>query len=165
MQAQMANAQLGMQGQLANRDFAAGQQQQNFANLLGMTSTEQGMLGADRGYATNMMGATQNITPQALGMIGFGQNAAAIPMGASFLGSAQQQAGMQGPQLFNPDTGVNLALAQQANQAGFGSNLAGAQATLGGATIGAQGQLYGAAIPALGNALGNINWGGMFGGG
>ena len=164
LQAQLANAQLGMQGQLANRDFNAQQQQLRFGNLLQQTGMEQSMLGADRGYALGLMGATQNITPQALNMIGFGQNAAAIPIGASFLGTAQQQAGMQGPQLFNPDVGINLALAQQANQAGYGAAMAGAGASLAGARIGAQGQLYGQGIQGLGGALGNVNWGSIFGG-
>jgi hypothetical protein len=162
--AQQFNASLGYGAQEGNRAFGAQQAQQQFSNLGSVLGAEQGMIGADRGYALGLMGGTQNITPQALGMIGFGQNAAAIPMGASFLGTGQQQAGMQGPQLFNPDVGVNLALGQQANQAGYGAAVAGGQATLGGASLGARGQLYGAAIPAFGNSMGNINWGGMFGG-
>jgi hypothetical protein len=121
-------------------------------------------LGADRAYALQNAQMQSGLANNALGLIGFGQNASAIPMGAGFLGMAQQQAGIQGPQMFSPDAGVNLALAQQANQAGYGAAMAGGNAALAGATMGANSRLYGSAGSAIGGMLGNVNWGGMFGG-
>jgi len=173
LQAALANQSSGQRGfefgatqnlgaQLSNRDFAAQQAQQQFSNLGTVLGGEQAMLGADRAYTQNMLNFSQGVLPQALNMIGFGQNAAAIPMGANFLQMAQGQAGIQGPQLFNPDAGINLALAQQANQAGYGAAVAGGQAALGGASINANSRLMGGAMQGLGGMLGGIDWGSIF---
>jgi hypothetical protein len=72
---------------------------------------------------------------------------------------AQGMAGQQGPQLFDPNAGINLALGQNANLANYNANTFGAQAGMYGAAKQAQGAMIGGALGGLG-ALG----GGFLGG-
>lgn len=74
------------------------------------------------------------------------------------MGSAQSQfaAGMTnnaGPQLFDPNAGINLGLQNQSNQANYLSNIYGAQASYAGATNQGRGAMIGGALSGLG-ALG-----------
>lgn len=158
--AQELNARLGLSAAEANRAFQAQQAQQQFANLGTVLGAEQGMLGADRAFALNRAQAAGGITPAALSAIGFGQNAAAIPLGMSAYGAGLGSASNLGPQMFNPDVGVNLALANQANQANYGAAVAGGQATAAGARAGAMGNIAGSLIQTLPGLIGNINFGG-----
>lgn len=158
--AQELNARLGLSSAEANRAFQAQQAQQQFANLGTVLGAEQGMLGADRAFALNRAQAAGGITPAALSAIGFGQNAAAIPLGMSAYGAGLGSASNLGPQMFNPDVGVNLALANQANQANYGAAVAGGQATAAGARAGAMGNIAGSLIQTLPGLIGNINFGG-----
>jgi len=159
--AQELNARLGLSAAEANRAFQAQQAQQQFANLGTVLGAEQGMLGADRAFALSRAQAAGGITPAALSAIGFGQNAAAIPLGMSAYGAGLGSASNLGPQMFNPDVGVNLALANQANQAGYGAAVAGGQATAAGARAGAMGNIAGSLIQTLPGLIGNINFGGQ----
>ncbi len=159
--AQELNARLGLSAAESNRAFQAQQQAQQFANLGAVLGAEQGMLGADRAFALNRAQAAGGITPAALSAIGFGQNAAAIPLGMSAYGAGLGSASNLGPQMFNPDVGVNLALANQANQAGYGAAVAGGQATAAGARAGAMGNIAGSLIQTLPGLIGNINFGGQ----
>ena len=69
---------------------------------------------------------------------------------AMSMATGQQALGFSpGPQIFDPDAGVNLALANQANQANYNANVYGAQAASRGATMGG---LFGG----LGSALGGL---------
>jgi hypothetical protein len=63
--------------------------------------------------------------------------------------------------MFNPDAGINLALAQQANQGNYGAAVAGGQASVAGARAGAMGNITGSLIQTLPNLIGNINFGGL----
>jgi len=69
------------------------------------------------------------------------------------MASAQFAAGLAGqplgPNLFDPNAGINLALQQQANMAGYQSNIYGAQAGVAGANAQGRGQVRGALIGAL----------------
>ena len=171
LQAALANQQAGQRGfefgatqnlqtQLANRDFAAQQAQQRFANLGAVLGAEQTMLGADRAYAGTMAGALAGITPAAISQAGIGQNAAAIPLGFTGYEAGVGLGSNVGPRMFNPDVGVNLALANQANQAGYGAAVAGGAATAAGARAGATANVAGSFAQTLPYLLGNMNFGG-----
>jgi hypothetical protein len=161
LSAQELNARLGLSAAESNRGFLAQQQAQQFSNLGSVLGAEQGMLGADRSFALNRAQAAGGITPSALQAIGFGQNAAAIPLGMSAYGAGLGSASNLGPQMFNPDAGINLALAQQANQGNYGAAVAGGQASVAGARAGAMGNVAGSLIQTLPNLIGNINFGGL----
>jgi hypothetical protein len=132
-----------LQSQLANREFAAQQAQQRFGNLGAVLGSEQAMLGADRAYALQQAAQQAGVTAASLGLIGFGQTPAAMQFGAQQQGISAGQMQM-GPQLFDPNAGINLAL-QNA------SNLGNYQASTYGARAGAQGQIAGAMLGAIGN--------------
>jgi hypothetical protein len=132
-----------LQTQLANRDFAAQQAQQRFGNLGAVLGSEQAMLGADRAYALQQAAQQGGVTAASLGLIGFGQTPAAMQFGAQQQGISAGQMQM-GPQLFDPNAGINLAM-QNA------SNLGNYQAATYGARAAAQGQIAGAMIGAMGN--------------
>jgi hypothetical protein len=161
LSAQELNARLGLSAAESNRGFLAQQQAQQFSNLGSVLGAEQGMLGADRSFALNRAQAAGGITPSALQAIGFGQNAAAIPLGMSAYSAGLGSASNLGPQMFNPDAGINLALAQQANQGNYGAAVAGGQASVAGARAGAMGNITGSLIETLPNLIGNINFGGL----
>jgi hypothetical protein len=80
--------------------------------------------------------------------------------GAAGMGSQAAQftaglAGQQlGPNLFDPNAGINLALQNQANQSNYQSNIYGAQAGFAGAQAQARGAMIGGALSGLGNAIG-----------
>jgi hypothetical protein len=124
-----------LQAQLANRDFAAQQAQQRFANIGSVLGSEQAMLGADRAYALQRAGQQQGITAASLGLIGFGQTPYALGLGAQQQGISQGQVGI-GPQLIDPSAGINIALQNAANLGNYQSAAYGARAGATGAIIG-----------------------------
>jgi hypothetical protein len=176
MQAQLANQQAGltvgqanqqamMQSQLANQQANLGasesnranaqQQYQNYIQNLGQGSQlfNQG-LAADRGYAMGLVGARQATASDPFqAILGRGSNAA--QMGMAQQQFAQGMAGQQGPQLFDPNAGINLALGQNANLSNYNANIYGSQA----AFAGAQEQARGAMIGGLAQGLGAIGGG------
>jgi hypothetical protein len=176
MQAQLANQQAGltvgqanqqamMQSQLANQQANLGasesnranaqQQYQNYIQNLGQGSQlfNQG-LAADRGYAMGLVGARQATASDPFqAILGRGSNAAQMGFGQQQF--AQGMAGQQGPQLFNPDAGINLALQQNANLGSYNANIYGSQAGF----AGAQAQARGAMIGGLASGLGAIGGG------
>ena len=154
MQAQLANQQANLGASESNRANAQ-QQYQNYIQNLGQGSQlfNQG-LAADRGYAMGLVGARQATASDPFqAILGRGSN-------ASQMGMAQQQfaqgmAGQQGPQLFNPDAGINLALQQNANLGSYNANIYGSQAGF----AGAQAQARGAMIGGLASGLGALGGG------
>jgi hypothetical protein len=168
MQAQLANQQAGltvgqanqqamMQSQLANQQANLGasesnranaqQQYQNYIQNLGQGSQlfNQG-LAADRGYAMGLVGARQATASDPFqAILGRGSNAA--QMGMAQQQFAQGMAGQQGPQLFDPNAGINLALQQNANLGNYNASTYGARA-------GAQGAIVGGLFQGVGSAIG-----------
>ncbi len=174
LQAALANQQMGfnvaqlgsqqdLQAQLANRQFGLDELTARFNRLNTTTGMEQNMLNADRAYAERAASMLGNITPAALSQAGIGRNADAIAMGGSAFNTALGMSTRNTPELFSPDAAINLALANNANQAGYNAAMAGAQGAAAGASAAAQGRAYGAAATALGNMVGNVNWGQVFG--
>ncbi|HSG19386.1 MAG TPA: hypothetical protein VLA31_01335, partial [Burkholderiaceae bacterium] len=139
-----------LQSQLANREFAAQQAQQRFANLGAVLGSEQAMLGADRAYALQQAAQQGGVTAASLGLIGFGQTPSALQFGAQQQGISQGQMGT-GPTLFDPNAGINLALQNAANLGNY-------QAATYGARAGAQGAIVGGLFQGLGQAAGAVCW-------
>jgi len=154
MQAQLANQQANLGASESNRANAQ-QQYQNYIQNLGQGSQlfNQG-LAADRGYAMGLVGARQATASDPFqAILGRGSNAAQMGFGQQQF--AQGMAGQQGPQLFNPDAGINLALQQNANLGSYNANIFGSQAGF----AGAQAQARGAMIGGLAAGLGAIGGG------
>lgn len=149
----------------ANRSFAANQYQQQVQNqaLLGQLQAAQqqqafqnqlAAQGQDRNYALQLaqMQAATSFDPMM----------AILGRSSQSLGAAQQQQGlaanltssMQGPQLFDPNAGINLGL-QNA------SNLGNYQAATYGAQANAQGQITGGLFQGLGSMLGSLGGAGI----
>ena len=103
---QLGSALLGQQAGLQQQRFGQGQQ------------ALQSAYGMQRGISGDL-GATI-----------LGRPSQSIGLGSSMLGQAQQgAAGQMGPQLFDPNMGVNMALQQQSNMANYSGAVAQANAT------------------------------------
>jgi len=166
MQSQLANQQANLGASESNRANAQ-QQYQNYIQNLGQGSQlfNQG-LAADRGYAMGLVGARQATASDPFqAILGRGSNAAQMGFGQQQF--AQGMAGQQGPQLFNPDAGINLALQQNANLGSYNANIFGSQAGFAGAQAQARGAMIGGLASGLGALGGGFATGGlssMFGG-
>jgi hypothetical protein len=167
---------LGLGSQLLNQAFGMGQQRLGAASslygqdlarqqanmqarlqsqgvglqgLLGLGQLQAGQTAADRSYALSLAQARQATASDPFQAI-LGRPAQAPGMG---MASTQFAAGLAGqplgPNLFDPNAGINLALQQQANMAGYQSNIYGAQAGVAGANAQGMGQVRGALIGAL----------------
>lgn len=149
LQAQLANQAAINQMALENRQFAAGQQQQQIANLGLLGQLQQGQGAADRAYALQLAGAYGGASFDPMMAI-LGRQSSAPQMSQQQQGYASNLMGsLQGPQLFDPNTGINLAL-QNA------SNLGSYQAATYGARAAAQGQAAGGLMSGLGSLGGSI---------
>ena len=148
MQSQLANQQANLGASESNRANAQ-QQYQNYIQNLGQGSQlfNQG-LAADRGYAMGLVGARQATASDPFQAI-LGRGSNANQMGLAQQQFAQGMAGQQGPQLFDPNAGINLALQQNANLGNYNASTYGARA-------GAQGAIVGGLFQGLGAIGGGI---------
>lgn len=143
------NAGQNLAVQDANRAFSADQYQRNIQNLGMLGQFNAAQLGADRNYAMQLAQAQAAIASDPFQAI-LGRQSGALQYGAGqqgFAGSLTKQ--MQGPQLFNPDAGINLGLQNSQNQANYNAAIYGAQA-------GARGQMLGGLFQGLGSLAGGI---------
>lgn len=142
------NNQAGLATQDSNRAFGAQQYQQNISNLGMLGQLDASQLGSNRAYALQLAQMQAAIASDPFQAI-LGRQSGALQYGAGqqgFAGNLTQTA--QGPQLFNPDAGINLALQNSANLGNYNANIFGAQA-------GYAGQVGGAGIGAIGSMLGS----------
>ena len=111
----LANQAAGMDVNAQNRLFAANQQQQNISNLGLIGQADSATAEANRAYALNLSqgyrGAAYDPTAMLLGQMSNAPQSAAQQQGYA-LDLAKT---FNTPTTFNPDTGINLALANQAN--------------------------------------------------
>lgn len=149
MQSQLANQQVNLGASESNRANAQ-QQYQNYIQNLGQGSQlfNQG-LAADRGYAMGLVGARQSTASDPFQAI-LGRPSNAAQMGMAQQQFAQGMAGQQGPQLFDPNAGINLALGQNANLSNYNANIYGSQMALAGAQTQANGAVMGGLLGGLG---------------
>jgi hypothetical protein len=130
-------------------------EQQNVAMGSGLIGQQFGMeqqrMGQNRGYALDMLGANQRVGSDPFQMI-LGRPSSAPGMG---MASTQYAGGMasqpMGPNLFDPNAGINLALQQNQNMANYQSSIFGSQAALAGAQAQAKGAMMGGLFQGLGS--------------
>ena len=155
----LANLQASIDNQNNNRNFEMAQYQQNISNQGLLGQARQSQTAADRGYALQLAAFQQGVSSDPFMTI-LGRPSSAPGMGQAASQFASGLAGsQQGPQLFDPNAGINLALKDSANTANYNSAIFGAQAGL----AGAQSQAKGAMIGGLMGGLGALG-GGLAGG-
>jgi hypothetical protein len=148
LQAGLANQQTMLGAQESNRAFGAAQYQQNIGNLGMLGQLQQSQLQSDRGYGLQLAAQQASVASDPFqAILGRPSNAPGMGMAQSQFAAGLGQS-QTGPNLFNVDTGINLAMQNQANQTNYQSNIFGAQAGLAGARSGANGQMIGAGLGA-----------------
>ena len=111
----LANQAAGMDLASQNRLFAANQQQQNISNLGLIGQADSATSEANRAYALNLAQGYRGAAYDPTAML-LGQQSNAGQTAAQQQGYALDLAKtFNTPTTYNPDTGINLALANQAN--------------------------------------------------
>jgi len=115
-------------GRLGDNSTIASQimNRQNALSQRGLMAQQAGQQAF--GYNRALSGDIANV------ILGRPSNAAA--MGSQFVGQSQGMSQNQGPKLFDPNAGVNLALQNNANQANYNASIYGAKSAMKGALIG-----------------------------
>jgi hypothetical protein len=151
-----ANAAMQQQTALANQQAAMSGRGMDLQGLLGLGQLQQSQQQGNRAYAMNLVGARQSTASDPFAAI-LGRTSGAPGMGSQAAQFAAGLAGQQlGPNLFDPNAGINLALQNQANQSNYQSNIYGAQAGFAGAQAQARGAMIGGALGGLGAATGGV---------
>lgn len=152
----LTNQAAGMDLNAQNRLFAANQQQQNIANLGLIGQADTNTSEANRAYALNLAqgyrGAAYDPSAMLLGQMSNAPQTAAQQQGYA-LDLAKT---FNTPTTYNPDTGINLALANQANITNRDVAEKSAAAQLEAARVGASATKTAAAVGAAGNVVGNF---------
>jgi hypothetical protein len=160
LSAQRANmatqdATLRQQTNLTNQDVELRKQGLNLQGLLNIGQMQQGNLANNRAYALGLIEAQRATASDPFQSI-LGRPSNAAPGGSNLSQFAANLAQQQmGPNLFDPNAGINLALQQNQNLANYQSNIFGSQAAL----AGAQSQAKGAMLGGLFSGLGAIGGG------
>ena len=106
-----------------------------------------GLIGQQQGLQSNRLGQAFDMSRSLSGDLGniiLGRPSSAIRLGQQTLGQAQAgAAGPMGPQLFDPNVGINMALQNQANQFGLLGAQAQADATRSAGGLGFAGGILG----------------------
>jgi hypothetical protein len=147
------DATLRQQANLNNQDVALRQKGLNLQSLFNIGQTQQSDLANKRAYALSLIEAQRATASDPFqAILGRPSNAAKEGSNLSQFASnlAQQQLG---PNLFDPNTGINLALQQNQNTANYNSNIFSSQASLAGQQSQAKGALLGGALGGLGSLL------------
>jgi len=135
---------LGMaqrQGRVTDQSAVAGQ-------LLGRENYLAGLRGQAAGMGQQAFGMNRQIAGD-VGMSILGRPSSAIGLGGQMLGQAQQgAAGPMGPQLFDPNVGINMAMQQQANEVNYAGSMAQAKAAGSSGFMSAAGSIAGGMIAA-----------------
>lgn len=152
----LANQAAGMDLNAQNRLFASNQQQQNISNLGLVGQADTATAEANRAYALNLAqgyrGAAYDPTSMLLGQqSNAGQTAAAQQGYALDLAKT-----FNTPTTYNPDTGVNLALANQANITNKSVAETAAAAQLAAAKAAASGAKTAGVSTGLGSIVGSV---------
>ena len=158
------NAAMQQQTALANQQAAMSGRGMDLQGLLGLGQLQQSQQQGNRSYAMNLVNARQAASVDPFAAI-LGRTSGASGMGSQAAQFAAGLAGQQlGPNLFDPNAGINLALQNYANQSNYNSNIYGAQAGFAGAQAQARGAMIGGALGGLGSAVGGAGgFGKLFG--
>jgi hypothetical protein len=157
------NAAMQQQTALANQQAAMSGRGMDLQGLLGLGQLQQSQQQGNRSYAMNLVNARQATSVDPFAAI-LGRTSGAPGMGSQAAQFTAGLAGQQlGPNLFDPNAGINLALQNNANQSNYQSSIYGAQAGFAGAQAQARGAMIGGALGGLGSALtGGFGAGGRF---
>ena len=141
---------LGMaqqQGRITDQSAIAGQ-------LLGRENYLSGLRGQAAGMGQQAFGMNRQIAGD-LGSTILGRPSSAIGLGQSGLGQSIGLAAQPvGPQLFDPNMGINMAMQQQANEVNYAGAMAQADASRSSGLMGAVGSIAGGyASSAVGSAF------------
>ena len=151
----LANQAAGMDLNAQNRLFAANQQQQNIANLGLIGQADSATAEANRAYALNLAQGYRGAAYDPTAML-LGQQSNAGQTAAQQQGYALDLAKtFNTPTTYNPDTGVNLALANQANITNRDIAQQSAAAQLAAAKAGASATKTAGVASGLGSILGS----------
>ena len=146
---------LGMaqrQGRVTDQSAVAGQ-------LLGREQYLSGLRNQAAGMGQQAYSQNRNLAGD-VGMTILGRPSSSINLGGQMLGQAQQgAAGPMGPQLFDPNVGLNMAMQQRGQDVTFEGMQAQAKAAGGAGIMGAVGSIAGGA---LGGPLGAAAGGAIF---
>ncbi len=133
---------LGMaqrQGRVTDQSAIAGQ-------LMGREQYLSGLRGQAAGMGQQAFGMNRQLAGD-IGNTILGRPSSAVGLGGSMLGQAQQgAAGQMGPQLFDPNMGINMALQQRGQDVTFQGMQAQAKAAQGAGIMGAAGDIASAMI-------------------
>jgi hypothetical protein len=123
------------------------------AELLGREQVRSGLRAEARQAGGQAFGMQRQMAGD-IGSVLLGRPSAAIGLGGQVLGQAQAgAAGPMGPQLFDPNVGINMALQQRGQDVTFQGMQAQAQAAGQAGMMGAVGQIGAAAAPAAITAI------------
>jgi len=135
---------LGMaqrQGRVTDQSAVAGQ-------LLGREQYLSGLRGQAAGMGQQAFGMNRQLAGD-VGMTILGRPSQSIGLGSQMLGQAQQgAAGPMGPQLFDPNVGLNMAMQQRGQDVTFAGMQAQADAASSAGMMGAAGSIAGGMIAA-----------------
>ena len=145
-QQRMADQQaLGMaqsQGRVTDQSAVASQ-------VLGRENYLSGLRSQAAGMGQQAFGMNRQLAGD-VGMTILGRPSSAIGLGSQMLGQAQQgAAGPMGPQLFDPNVGINMAMQEQSNQV----SLLGAQAQADAASSAGKSSMMGSIIGGVASAI------------
>ncbi len=144
-----ANAAMRQQTALSNQQALMSGRGMDLQGLLGLGQLQQSQQQGNRAYAMNLVNARQATAVDPFAAI-LGRTSGAAGMGSQAAQFTAGLAGQQlGPNLFDPNAGINLALQNQANQSNYQSNIYGAQAGFAGAQAQARGAIIGGALQGL----------------
>ena len=136
---------LGMaqrQGRVTDQSAVAGQ-------LLGREQYLSGLRGQAAGMGQQAFGMNRQLAGD-VGMTLLGRPSSSIGLGGQMLGQAQQgAAGPMGPQLFDPNVGINMALQQRGQDVTFQGMQAQAKAAGQAGAMEAAGSVASAALPLM----------------
>ena len=119
------------------------------AELLGREQVRSGLRAEARQAGGQAFGMQRQMAGD-IGSVLLGRPSAAIGLGGQMLGQAQAgAAGPMGPQLFDPNVGINMALQQRGQDVTFQGMQAQANAASSAGAMGAAGAIGGAAIVAI----------------
>ena len=138
----------------ANRGFQQGVMQGDIANRGGLAQLQQGQLDSQRGYGLQLSQQQAAVASDPFQAI-LGRQSTAPNLGVASTQYAGGLAGQGvGPNLFDPNAGINLGLQTQANQTNYLANIYGSQAGVAGANAQASGARSAGMMQAGGSIVG-----------
>jgi hypothetical protein len=148
------DATLRQQANLNNQDVALRQKGLNLQSLFNIGQTQQNDLANKRAYALSLIEAQRATASDPFqAILGRPSNAAAGGSNLSQFASNLAKEPL-GPNLFDPNAGINLALQQNQNLANYNSNIYGSQASLAGARSQAKGAMFSGIASGIGALAG-----------